>query len=480
MIKRFFKDSLIYTFSGIITGGVSFIMLPFFTAYFSVEEYGIYDYLVVMGSFIGVTVALEISQGVARFIPEMLDNPVKKRLYASTSLWFVVTCFLVFLLSMIIFRRPLSGLFFDNKNSSNLLLVASVSYSIYAIVYLIVNQLRWELKSKESSIVSIVFSSISISSAIFYVYKLQLGVAGAFWGNITGGIFAIIIGFYFTRKSYSFTFSRKILKELLSFSLPLVISSAALFFANYVDRFAIKKLMTLTDLGIYAVGFRISYLVMLVMIGFQGALTPLIYKHYKEEETPRKLALLFRYFIVLSILIFSVLILFSSELINLMANKEYIGAIQVIPFLVLSVLFNKMYIFFPGLGIRKKTIIIAIINIGSAALNLILNFVLIPFWGISGAAIATCISAFSYLVVYVIFSQKYYSIPYETKKIITSSLIVLLIILPFNFLAPEILSIYFKIALLLLVLFIIFGFRLIMRSDVDKFYYQIKMFFSKS
>jgi len=479
MIKRFFKDSLIYTFSGIITGGISFIMLPFFTAYFSIEEYGIYDYLVVIGSFVGVTVALEISQGVARFIPETLDNPSKKQLYASTSLWFVAACFSAFLIFVFIFKKPLSSLFFDNTNLSALLMVASLSYFVFAFVYLIINQLRWELKSKESSIVSIVYSSFSILSTIFYVYKLHWGVAGAFWGNITGGFIAVIIGFYFTRKSYSFVFSHKILKELLSFSLPLVISSAALFFANYVDRFAIKKLLTLTDLGIYAVGFRISYLVMLVMIGFQGALTPLVYKYYKEFETPRKLALLFRYFIVLSILIFSILILFSSDLINLMANKEYLGAIQVIPFLVLSVLFNKMYIFFPGLGIRKKTIIIAVINIGSAALNLILNFVLIPYLGISGAALATCISAFLYLLVYIIFSQKYYSIPYETKKIIASFVIVLLIILPFNFFAPATLCFFYKIAVLLLVLSIIFGFRLLVKSDIDKFYYQIKLFFSK-
>lgn len=433
MIKQFFKDNLVYTVSGIITGGITFILLPFFTAIFTVEEFGIYEYLVIFGNLIGVTVALEISQGVARFIPENLDVSIKKRLYASTSLWFTVFCFLLFILFIIFFKESISVVFFDTKSYSKHLLIATLSYFLFALVTLISNQLKWELKSLLSSVISIIYSLVSIISSIIYVYIMKLGVIGAFWGNITGGVIAIIAGLYYTRQSYAFLFNFDMLKEMLSFSFPLVFSSSAYFLANYIDRVVIKELMSLTELGIYGVAFRISGISMLAIYGFQGALIPLLYRHYQEEATAQKMVTIFRYFTLYVILIFASLSLFGKELILIFANSQYLYAVNIIPFLVISILLSRMYIFFPGMGLKKKTIYIALINILTAAINLGLNYLFIPYIGLIGAAVATCLSAIIYITLCRYISQKYYYIPYKLSKPIILFFFVVLLTFLFNF-----------------------------------------------
>jgi O-antigen/teichoic acid export membrane protein len=91
----------------------------------------------------------------------------------------------------------------------------------------------------------------------------------------------------------------------------------------------------------------------------------------------------------------------------------------------MAVFFSNMYIFAPGISIAKKSKLIAVISIIAAIMNAILNYALIPVLGLSGAAYATLISAVSAFSLYIIFSYKYYPIPYQVKPILLSFVITL-------------------------------------------------------
>ena len=66
MIKRFFKDSLLYSFANLLTKGIGFILLPIYTRIISKEEYGLFDYITAIGLILGVIVSLEITQSIFR------------------------------------------------------------------------------------------------------------------------------------------------------------------------------------------------------------------------------------------------------------------------------------------------------------------------------------------------------------------------------------------------------------------------------
>ncbi len=86
-----------------------------------------------------------------------------------------------------------------------------------------------------------------------------------------------------------------------------------------------------------------------------------------------------------------------------------------------------MYIFAPGLGIAKKTKIVMFISFLSALINVILNFILIPIYGLEGAAFATLISAFLVFVIRLYASNQHYKIPYVFDKLVISFLISLVV-----------------------------------------------------
>jgi O-antigen/teichoic acid export membrane protein len=153
------------------------------------------------------------------------------------------------------------------------------------------------------------------------------------------------------------------------------------------------------------------------MVGFQGALTPLVYTHHREPGIPHELARIFRHFAAFALLLSLGLSVFAREILMVITTPEYYAASVVIPLLVPAVLLSGMYIFAPGLGIAKKTGVIATINIGGAVLGVILNFALIPALGIQGAALATLLSSVTIFCTYMVYSQKVYFVPHSWNQL---------------------------------------------------------------
>lgn len=430
MLRIFLRDSLFYTASNLLTRGLAFLLLPLYTRVFSPEEFGTLDYLTAVGGFISVTVALEIAQGLARFVPERLDDPAARRAYASTSLWFTVFSYTLMVTLVLVFQRELAETLLDSALKADLIVVASIAFWVNGLVYLVQSQLRWELRARASSLLSIVSALLVIVFTLVMVVWLRWGLAGALLAQILGGLVALVPGFYLTRSSYGLEFDWLRLRRMLAFSVPLIPSSVGVMVALYVDRLVIKELMSLSDVGLYGVGYKVAMVVSLALVGFRGALTPLVYAHHKKESTPSDLARIFRIFCAFALLLFASLSLFAQPIIGLLAPESYSPAALVVPILVLSVLFSSMYIFAPGLDIEKRTGMIAIINISAAALNTALNFAFIPVWGIEGAALATLVSFFCAFCMYMWFSQRLYPVPHEWRKLLPAfAMVVIAVVL---------------------------------------------------
>ena len=111
--------------------------------------------------------------------------------------------------------------------------------------------------------------------------------------------------------------------------------------------------------------------------------------------------------------------LFSFELIKVIAkSNQYWGAVTIIPVLSISILFISMKDFtIYGLHVVKKTKIIGILVIVSTAVSIGFNYILIPHFGITGAAMATLLSQFLFWLAVLYYSQKAFYVPYEIGKI---------------------------------------------------------------
>ena len=69
-LRSLVKDSSLYTIVNILNKGISIVLLPVYTFFLSPAQFGLVDYLAAIGAIVAVTVSLEVSQAIARYLPE--------------------------------------------------------------------------------------------------------------------------------------------------------------------------------------------------------------------------------------------------------------------------------------------------------------------------------------------------------------------------------------------------------------------------
>ena len=412
MFKQFLTDTATYGLATILTRGIGLLLVPLYTRILVPGQYGALDLLTVFGTLISLTIALEVSQGLARHFVDA-DSPRTRIEYASTALWFTLLVYSLFGAVALIAAEPLSVLVLGSDGYVTTFRLAVLSICAAGIFYLVQNQLRWEMRPRAYGTISVVSTLVGVAVAIVLVTTHGAGINGVLIGQLTGNLLGAAGALVMARSSYRAVFSRLRLAEMLRFSGPLVPSGIAVFVALFIDRILIERFMSLTDVGLFGIGYRVALLVTLPVLAVQAAMTPLVYSRYREANTPHVLARIFRYFVALALIAMVGLDLLTPKLLAIMAPPAYSGAAVVVPVLGPALLLAGMYVFAPGLAIERRTGAIAVINIVGAIVIVVLNVLLIPPFGILGSAIADLIGAAGMFAAYVVLSQRLYPIPHE-------------------------------------------------------------------
>lgn len=431
MLKRFFKDSILYTIATFLTKGIGLILLPIYTNLLSPSEYGVFDYITAIGAIVAISVSLEIGQSVFRFLPEYINDKVKSSKIITSGILVVAVSYVFFTLIIFVYSENVSNLLFDTPSKSFLVCISSLVFLFNGFINLINLIYRARLESKKSVYFSLVNAIFTAAISFLFLVYFKLGVEGLMLGQLISAIILVVLGGVNIRSTFVFDFDVSTLKEMLSFSVPIIPSSLGVIIAMFSDRLMIKEFLSFQELGVYGVALRVASIITLITIGTRSALSPLIYTYFKNSETPDKIQKIFTYYVIGSSLLIIMFTFYSDFIVNMIAPIEYAEAKFVIPIISLAVIIGNMYIFFPGLLINKKTGLISLINITAGILNIILNFIFIPLYGMYAAALTTLFTSTLALVFQYYFSQKLYRIP-NTSLYLFSSIISLMILIMFN------------------------------------------------
>jgi O-antigen/teichoic acid export membrane protein len=422
MLKALIKDSAAYAIPAFISRGLSFFLVPLYTRVLSPADYGSLDLFMVFASIVNVTIALEVSQGLARFYTGESD-PDRKVTYASSAFWFSAGCYTLFGVIALAFSTTLSAWVMGREGLGIAFRIGLLYIWTNGVFCCVQNQFRWELRSKHYAVASLLMSFVTAAGAVCLTYILDWKLEGLLWGMVYGSAAGVFYGLWNLRRSFRQRFDTASLREMLAFSAPLVLSGISVIIASYVDRLVINYYLTIDDVGLYGIGFRLASIVGLLTVGFQGALTPLIYTYYHEADTPQQLAFIFRVFVAFALVVFSAITLFSYDILVLIATPPFHGGTAVVIYLVPATLLAQMYIFAPGIDIAKKTHLILWINVAGAILNAAFNWILIPKMGIAGAGLATMLGYLCVFSAYMTLSQRLYHVPHHWAPLGAATLI---------------------------------------------------------
>jgi O-antigen/teichoic acid export membrane protein len=428
MLKKILQNSFIYILANLFTKGIGLLLLPFYIRLLTKSEYGYLDYVTALSGFVTIIIGLEVTQGLFRYLPEASGDKKIRNQYINSVLSFCALGYLLFGACIFLFEQELALWVFDDVSQTRLVKIVGIyliasSFQNFITLILLSNQ-----AAKHVAIVSFLGALLCGVVSISFLKFTELGLGGFFIGNIIGILISSGIGVAFIKPDITIRPNLKVLKKLLSFSLPLVPSSIGVMVMTFIDRVMLKEMMGIEMVASYGVAVKIATLVLLVTVGFQHTLSPLIYSRYKEPDTPSLIANLFHMYIFATGIFIVLFYFVADDVIYLIADESYLDASEPLNILVLANITASFYMFFPGLSLVAKTAIIAMINIAAGLLNTGLNFIFIQEFEVLGAAYASLLSiTFSAFFTYYL-SQRYYAIPIRRSGVVLYYIVILSLI----------------------------------------------------
>jgi len=233
----------------------------------------------------------------------------------------------------------------------------------------------------------------------------------------------LLLTVYFNRRHISLSVNIPILKKMLRFSFPLVWSGLAVYSLTYIDRILIQRFLSLSELGIYGVSFRIASIPLVFMGIVNSSFVPLVYNKYKNSGIKAELEKIYRYVFFIGFAGITFISIFSVELLSIITTPEYLPAYRVMPFLLLSGFLMQFANMFLGLSLAEKTNKIAFIYLFGLIVSFAVNFILIPVLGIFGAAISSSLVALIIFSLQFHFSQKHYFVEIKYQPFLICTLV---------------------------------------------------------
>lgn len=373
----------------IIQSALPLLLLPVLSAYLSTAEYGsvalfTFYYTIVL-TLIGTSITFTISKSFFKYSHEDISVLI------THSIW--VTLFLTVLISgfFTVFKSFISNLINLPYFWIMMLPWVAFSFSTFNIVTLI---LRLEKKVKLFGLFKISHIFVNVVISLILVVLFSKGWEGRVWGISLSLFLALLLSFiYLNKKDYlRFSFDYSIfseqliaLKKLIPYALQtIILTQVGIFFMEY--HFS-KDL-----LGIYYVGFQVSFAIKLLSTALSLSWGPFIYKALNEKIINKTRITLY-YWVLFIIMTAGLIFILSlaSLIIQLLVTPEYYSATEYVSLLSIGLFFNGISVFLTPILIHfNDEKWLSNLSIVAALLAVILNAILPTFYGPIGIAYAFC------------------------------------------------------------------------------------------
>ena len=433
-IKTLGKQSLIYGIGTILTRIVTFLLLPLYTNIFTTEEYGIVSLAYAFTGFVMIAYRYGMDSALMKYY---IDAEGKdKKTYFTTIFSIQTLTSLIFSLFLFLAAGFFAPIFLGGAYARLMQLVAIILFfdALWMLPMLI---LRANEKPRQYILLSLLNVLLLMGFNIYFVAYKEMGITGVLIGNIiaSGGLLFATLPIII--KNFRFkTISRPALREVLKFGLPFFPAGIFTMIMELSDRYLLDWLADTSAVGLYSAGNKLGMFGLLLVMGFNMGWTPYFLKTGKNNDAPQTFARISTYFLGLVGFFIVIISIWISEVVQIRISnttffgEEFWSSMQVVPIILLGYYFFGLYVLqLPGVFMTKKTKWVPLFRGTGAALTIVVNILLIPIFGIVGAASAKAIAFFGMSLSIFLFNQKHYPIPYLWRGIFFPIIFLLVIIL---------------------------------------------------
>lgn len=323
------KDSAIYGGAAAISRAFALITFPLLARHFSVTEYGVLDFFLVLVSLLSTFFVFGQDSAVARYFYEHEDTAERRQLI-SQSLVFQLTG-LGLLLPLIWLNADwLTVLLVDTPDSVQLFKIVLLQLPFALLIVFSQGLLRWTFYRTRFLIMSLGFTVVQSILLVIAVIIFDVGIQGVLFVNLlTSAVFGSV-GLFFVQQWITLPKSFLRLREMLPFAIPYGLICCASAFSPILERTMTIDLLGSEDLGIYAVGMKISMLLGLIVSAFHSAWGPFSLSLFKQVDSSRTYNWIFKMFAIGMCMSVLILTTVAPPLIHFLATDRYSSAAIVV------------------------------------------------------------------------------------------------------------------------------------------------------
>lgn len=413
-------DSAQYFVGLVVMGLTNTIVLPLYMRYLSPREFGLYALIEVTALALIAVSGLGFNVSYLKWFAEADDHAVSK-LLGTMLVAGGVSATIGGLLLAISARSGIgTRIFGEETQQLAILLIPMVLFETLEALFH--THLRARRRPTAISVASVLrLLGVAVFS-IWFIAIQHRGLVGLFGGRILGDVVGLLANVFCCRRDLAVKFSRRLASAMLRYGMPLVTIGLIMLGLDGMGRYLVDHYGTLEQVGLYTAGIKVSNLMRILLVApLGGAWGGLVFQIAKKPNAQFIYSKLFGYIFLVSGAVAVVLALLTPALFRVFSGPAYRGAAAIVPWLLLVQVASIVQC--PAsVGIYVSNVTRWLLPIYSVGLGteFLLGRVLVPRYGMFGAAWAWLFgwSLISLLMIWR--GQRHYPLRFEWRPLLLS------------------------------------------------------------
>lgn len=447
-----------YAGSDFITKALYLLLLPLFTHYLSPQHYAVYANITIFMAFAGLLYVLGLQQALFSFFYQQ-KSPTHYRRVIITVISAVAATGAVLSVLIALYSQQISHLITRSGAYGHLIQITALIIfcdALYGIIRSLLNIMEC---SRSYGLLGILKNGLFVAVVGWYGIAGTLDVDQMFSALLAASVVSFVVaGVVMARQvaglqAQKVGWSTSLFLKMAGFGLVMIPGTLAMMALRMSDRYMITWLAPrgMHDAGVYAISYRMGS-----FVAFLNGIVSLTYFPYamkiaQQPHAKRSYKRVMHYYLLAGSIVAAAVMLFTPELFQLFIDSAYHAAIPIVFCGVISNFLNGIFnIINLSFYITKRAGNIAGAVILGAVVNIVLNFVLIPRWGIMGASVASVVAYLGIVVLNFNIAEKQLPVGYSPLYIAASLVLVCGVAVVNIFLPHTLLYTALKLALVII------------------------------
>jgi O-antigen/teichoic acid export membrane protein len=399
-----------------------FVLIPLYAHFLTPAAYGLIALSDSIAQFIVRLFGLSLDDSLRRLYFQYVDDPPTLKTYVSTVLWSVLgTIAMMVVLSFTVVPAAMHRFapHFEVSFYPYIALSLGAAIGLYVLQY---RQTLYQVESAPQKYLAVSATSffLTVIGAVTLVVFLRKGAYGMLMGKLLAGIGIAAISLFLMRRYFKGGWKWRYLKETLLLSLPLIPHYLTNYGLDVADRFILALYRPLAEVGLYSIAYTFGKSMYMVGLSVCQAWSPTFFAIARHGEAGKdRLGRMTSMIAIFMTWIAITGTLAVEPFINHFLDARYHPAARVVPWIIGSFLFQALYALCMLSAMQaKRSIFLFASSSGAFAVNVLLNFVLAPRWGMYGSAYANFIAFVVIAVLMYFFAQRLFHVPYRIARVL--------------------------------------------------------------